>query len=216
MNGNDAAGQLPTPQPRWINSTSDYGRVAKWLHWTTAALFLGSYCAVYFRHWFTEAQTPANWTALQLHLSFGITIAVIVALRVAWRLSQRQPAHEPGTRMEHRAAHAGHMALYAVMIIMPLTGYLGTGVLTEFYFLFDIPKFESTALFSVFVEDGLGLTFKQWEAPLDFVHKTLLGQWLVWILILGHAAAALYHHFVRRDRTLLRMTSGGRHGRRTR
>jgi cytochrome b561 len=35
-----------------------------------------------------------------------------------------------------------------------------------------------------------------------------MGAWLVWILVLGHAAAALYHHFVMHDRTLLKMTRG--------
>ena len=98
------------------------------------------------------------------------------------------------------------MRLYAVMIIMPLTGYLGTGVNTEFFFMFDVPKFESTPLFSALVSDGLGLTFKEFEEPIDFIHKDILGAWLVWLLILGHFAAALYHHFIKKDKTLLKMT----------
>ena len=148
-------------------------------------------------------------TALQIHLSVGVTIAVVVVLRVLWRLSTPQPADEPGTPLAHRAAHLGHMALYAVMIVAPITGYLGTGVDTDFFFLFDIPKFESTALFQAVVADGMGLDFKTFEKPIDFIHKDVLGAWLIWLLIAGHAAAALYHHFVRRDRTLLKMTTGG-------
>ena len=112
------------------NTTDNYGTIAKWLHWITALLFLGSYASVYYRHWFTEEKTPANWTALQLHLSIGITIGVVVTLRILWRLANRTPDPEPGTRLEHLAAKAGHFALYAVMVIMPVTGYLGTGVNT--------------------------------------------------------------------------------------
>lgn len=193
------------------NTAHDYGTVAKWLHWLTALLFLASYCSVYYRHWFTEAKTPENWTALQIHLSVGVSIAVIVALRVFWRLTNRVPEPEPGTRLEHLAAHLGHYALYAIMIIMPVTGYVGTGVDTEFFFLFDIPKFEDTALFTRLVTEGLGMSFEAFEEPVDFLHKDILGAWVVWLLILGHAAAALYHHFVRRDRTLYRMTTGGAH-----
>jgi cytochrome b561 len=37
-----------------------------------------------------------------------------------------------------------------------------------------------------------------------------MGAWLVWMLILGHIAAAMYHHFIKRDRTLLKMTHGNR------
>ncbi|MCG7536609.1 cytochrome b [Pseudoalteromonas sp. OOF1S-7] len=191
------------------NTARDYSTIAKWLHWGTALLFLAAYVSVYYRQWFTEAKTPQNWTALQLHLSIGMSIAVIVALRIIWRWLHATPAAEPGTHIEHLAAHLGHYALYAVMIIAPLTGYMGTGVDTEFFFLFDIPKFESTALFTALVEQGMGLSFNEFEMPIDFIHKEVLGAWLIWILILGHALAALYHHFIKRDRTLLKMTLGG-------
>lgn len=189
------------------NTKDNYGMIAKWLHWSVALLFLGAYVSVYFRHWFTLEDTPANWTALQLHLSFGVTIGVIVVLRVLWRIMNRLPDEEPGTKMEHLAAHAGHYALYAVMIILPITGYLGTGVDTEYFLLFDIPAFDSTQVFESVI-GRLGVTPDQFEEPLDFVHKQILGKWLAWILILGHAAAALYHHYVKKDRTLRKMTTG--------
>ncbi len=189
------------------NTAENYGSIAKWLHWSTALLFLASYCSVYYRQWFTEAKTPENWTALQLHLSVGVTIGVIVVLRILWRIMNRRPDPEPGTRLEHLAAHWGHYALYAIMVIMPVTGYLGTGVATEYFFLFDIPKFEDTSLFTAVVSEGLGMTFEQFEAPIDFIHKDIFGSWLVWLLILGHISAALYHHWVKKDRTLYRMTT---------
>ncbi len=188
------------------NTAENYGLIAKCLHWGTAVLFLGAYISVYYRHWFTEDKTPENWTAIQLHLSIGVTIAVVVALRIVWRVANRVPNLEPGTKLEHLAAHVGHYALYTIMIIMPITGYVGTGVNTEYFFLFDIPKFEDTQLFESLVRNGLGLTFEEFEEPIDFIHKQILGAWLVWILILGHVSAALYHHFVKEDKTLRKMT----------
>ncbi|WDE13953.1 cytochrome b [Thalassomonas haliotis] len=189
------------------NTADNYGTIAKWLHWGTAVLFLASYMSVYYRHWFTQEKTPENWTALQLHLSVGVTIAVVVVLRIVWRMTNRVPDLEPGSKLEHLAAHAGHYALYAIMIIMPVTGYVGTGVNTEYFFLFDIPKFEDTQLFVSLVSEGLGLSFKEFEAPIDFIHKDILGAWLVWILILAHVLAALYHQFFKKDRTLAKMTT---------
>ena len=188
------------------NTTEHYGSIAKWFHWVTAVFFLASYCTVYYRHWFTEEKTPENWIALQLHLSVGISIAVLVVLRIIWRSINRLPDPEPGTRLEHWLAHFGHYALYVIMIIMPVTGYIGTGVNTEFFLMFDIPKFESTPLFNTVVNDGLGMTFKEFEKPVDFIHKDVLGAWLVWLLILGHVLAALYHQFIKKDRTLSKMT----------
>jgi cytochrome b561 len=187
------------------NTAQSYGSIAKWFHWTTAGLFLASYMAVYYRHWFTEEKTPENWTALQLHLSIGVTIAVIVVLRILWKVLNQSPALEPGTRLQHLAAKSGHYAHYAVIIVMPLTGYIETGVNTEYFFLFDIPKFESTYLYNLLVTDGLGISFETFEEPVDFVHKNIGGAWLVWMLILGHVMAALYHHFIKKDQTLYKM-----------
>jgi len=188
------------------NTIDSYGVISKWLHWTTAILFLLSYISVYYRHWFTQEETPSNWIALQLHLSVGVTIAVIVVLRIVWRLKNPAPGLEPGTKWEHLIAHAGHYALYIVMIVMPITGYIGTSVNTEFFFIFDVPKFEDTAMYQYLVVNTLGLSFEQFERPIDYIHKNILGAWLVWILILGHVSAALYHHFVRKDATLRKMT----------
>ncbi len=39
-----------------------------------------------------------------------------------------------------------------------------------------------------------------------FIHKEILGKWLAWLLIVGHAGAALYHHYVKKDHTLRKMT----------
>jgi cytochrome b561 len=186
------------------NSATHYGSMARTLHWLTALLFLLAYMAVYYRHWFTEDKTVENWNALQLHLSFGMSIAVLVVLRLYWRFSTRQPDPEPGSPLAHKAAHYGHVLLYVVLIAMPLTGYLGTGVATEFFFLFDIPKFADTWLFQSVIGSSMGLTFEQFEVPVDFIHKNG-GAYLVWVLILGHAAAALYHHWRLKDLTLLKM-----------
>jgi cytochrome b561 len=54
----------------------------------------------------------------------------------------------------------------------------------------------------------MGLSFEEFEAPIDFIHKDIMGKWAVWILIAGHVMAAMYHHFVKKDRTLVKMTSG--------
>jgi len=129
-------------------------------------------------------------------------------LRLIWRSMNRLPDPEPGSRMEHAAAHIGHMALYAMMVIMVITGYAGTGVNTEYFFLFEIPKFESTQAFALLIQDAMGMTFETFEKPIDFIHKEVFGEWLAWILIAGHVGAAMYHHLVKKDRTLFKMTSG--------
>jgi cytochrome b561 len=188
------------------NTAENYGSIAKWFHWLTALLIFGSYLTVYYRRWFTEDKTPENWAFLQLHLSIGVTIAVVVVLRVLWKIFNRNPDPVPGSQLEHLAAKLGHLALYAVLIIMPITGYLGTGANIEYFFMFDITSFKNTEYFTMNYGDTM--TFKEFEKPFDFIHKDIMGAWVVWLLIVGHIAAALYHHLVKKDRTLIKMTTG--------
>ena len=185
------------------NTEHDYGAIARYLHWGIAMLFLLSYCSVYYRHWFTEKDTPENWIALQLHLSVGITIASLVALRIVWRLTNPPPPLEPDTPLAQRAAHGGHFLLYTAMVVMPVTGYIGTGVNTDFFFLFEITKFEDTQAFA-WLSAALNVGAEEFEDVVDAIHETG-GAFIVWALIAGHVFMALYHHFVKKDRTLLKM-----------
>jgi cytochrome b561 len=187
---------------QWRNTRNSYGAIAKALHWLVAGLFLLAYGSVYYRHWFTEERSSAWFTSGNLHRCAGVSIAVFVLLRIIWRLRNPPPELPAGPRWEHAAARAGHFALYFVMVMMPLTGYLGTGAPTEFGW-FTVPSFEDTELFQWM--SGGTMTFEEFEKPLDFLHKDLGGALFVWILIVIHTAAALYHHFVRKDDVLRRM-----------
>lgn len=93
------------------------------------------------------------------------------------------------------------------MVGMPVTGYLGTSVDTEFFTLFDVTRFGSTSAF-LWISEATGLSFEEWEVPNDFLHKDVGGKLVVWIMIVGHVSAALYHHFVKKDQTLIKMLPG--------
>ena len=190
-----------------LNTKERYGVIAQALHWTVALLFLGAYCAVYYRHWFTLKKTPENIIAVQLHFSFGITIAVFVLLRVLYRLWDDQPDPAPGPRWRQLCARISHYGLYFFMILMPLTGYLGTGTTIKWFYLFEITGFNKTAVFETVVQGWMGLTWKAFEAPLDEIHR-FSGKWIVWVLIAIHVGAALYHHYHLKDTVLTRMLPG--------
>ncbi len=187
------------------NNRNRYGMVAQALHWIVALLFVAAFAAVYFRNWFTEPGTATNLSALQLHLSIGISVLVFAGLRLWWRLRSRMmPDELPGSRLEHLGAKLVHVGLYGVMIAMPVTGYVGTGVDTDFFGIATVPRFADTPLFDVAVGRGMGLTFEEFERPIDWLHKTL-GELLVLALVGLHVAAALYHQYIRRDDVMRRM-----------
>lgn len=192
------------------NTKEKYGLIAVLLHWIVALGFLGAYVSVYYRHWFSEGdfsrlELNSNTVALYLHLSFGLTVAAFVVLRILWKFMSKMPDDVPGSsRLEQFAAHGMHWILYAVMMIMPITGYMGTKLETNFFFLFNIPKFNDTFLYSLLVEQWLQMDWESFEPIMDAIHKNG-GAFVVWGLIAIHAGAALYHHIVRKDIVLKRM-----------
>ena len=190
------------------NTMANFGSVAKWFHWVTAACFLVCFMVVWFRHYIAEFKSDAWHSSLDYHIMAGWTVLALVLPRLYWRFKNIQPLEPPGSKLEHLGAKIGHWALYAMMIIMPITGYMGTHDDSNIYGLFSIPTLQDTALWQVVFVGMFDLTWDQVEAFADFVHKDILGAWILWILILIHIGAGLYHHYVKRDTTLVRMLPG--------
>ena len=187
------------------NTKDTYGIIAIALHWIVAFAFIINYAIIYYREWFVEGrEDPLFRTLLSYHYAIGVSVLVFVVLRIIWRLTNVQPTEVPGSRLEHLAAHAAHIALYAVMTIIPLSGYLGTGGPSQLFFFIDLPQFADTQIFKTVIEGWMSLTWEEFEAPIDFIHKEG-GAYVVWVLIVVHAGAALFHHFARGDVVLKRM-----------
>ncbi len=189
------------------NTKERFGVIAMTLHWIVAALFLVLYLSVYSREWFLEPQSPLRWPILKVHFACGMTAMIFVGLRVAYKIFDRSPKPLPAPKYQHLGVKLAHLALYAVMIAMPLTGYFGTGANIDVFGLFEVPKFKSTAVYDAVVTNALGLSWEMFEKPMDFIHKKG-GRYVVWVLILTHIGAALFHHFHRQDNTLRRMLPG--------
>lgn len=195
------------------NTNLTYGSVAKWLHWATAFCFIFAYISVYYGLWIVALDDGARRMARTVHTMFGISVGLLVIPRLVWRFMNVVPADEPGPRWQHMAAHYAHWMLYLFIILLPLTGWMGFGGRSiNFFWLFEIPTFRSTALFEWLVVDQMGLDFKTFEGPIDYLHKAILGKWLAWMLIAVHIVAALYHHYRLGDNTLKKMIPFGRVG----
>jgi cytochrome b561 len=99
-----------------------YTRIAILLHWLVAVLILGNLVLVW-----TVDSLPDVWTrpAIDMHKSLGLTVLGLVVLRLLWRITHRPPplpdTYKP---WERRASHVTHIALYVLIVLMPLTGYI--------------------------------------------------------------------------------------------
>ena len=189
---------------KYKNTNYSFGLIAIILHWIVAIAFIVNYIIIYYSDWFVEPKTDLAQTLFSYHTAIGVSVIVFVVLRIIWRFMNTQPKNVPGSKLEHLAAHGAHILLYCVMIIVPLSGYLGTGGPSQLFFFIEVPRFADTQLFLTVIEGWMGLSWEQFEAPMDFIHKQG-GAYVVWVLIAAHAGAALYHHYIRKDVVLKRM-----------
>jgi len=177
---------------QWRNNSSHYGLVSIVLHWLVAVVVFALFGLGY---WMVGLDYYSSWrqTAPDLHKSIGLLLFAVMLGRVIWRCFNPAPGSLPNHgRMTRLASKLGHGFLYLGLFVLMLSGYListadGRGI--EVFGLFEVPA----SLTSIpDQEDVAGL-----------VHE-----YLAWTLVIFagiHGLAALKHHFIDRDRTLLRM-----------
>lgn len=186
------------------NTTDSYGLIAVTLHWLIAILFLFSYVSMYAPEVLGLQSTGRGPSpGLAVHQAVGISIFVVAVIRVLWRWTSVHPAELPAPAWQQWAARAVHILLYLGMFLMPLTGYLGTRGATNLGII-QLPAFPNTTIFNTVLVGWLGMDWDSFEAPMDAFHHFVGGN-LLWMLILLHIAAAIYHHLVMHDRTIARM-----------
>lgn len=169
-----------------------YSSSQKALHWILFVLVVGLYGLTYGGDFFPRGD-PNRGAVWWLHISFGLLLAALVIVRVALRFVRGAPELPASMSViEKRVARAGHLALYGLLIIIPILGILLTwfrGDALTFFGLFTIPDpFQPDRPTAGFIRELHGLAANG-------------------ILILAglHALAALWHYFVRKDDVLQRM-----------
>ncbi|HTT12687.1 MAG TPA: cytochrome b [Burkholderiaceae bacterium] len=173
------------------NTATSWGALAKNFHWIMAVLILVQ---------ITLGLLAVNWhlspAKIQLffwHKSLGVLILALLAVRIAWRLANATPAlpaDMPG--WERSAARLSHALLYALLILLPLTGWLvnsAANIPFRAFWLVPLPAI---------VEPNKSLA-----ASFARVHLGLV-VFFAFVLTV-HIAAALRHHFVKRNTVLVRM-----------
>jgi len=191
------------------NSATGYGSVAKWLHWLTAGVVVLAYLLIESLHWIFGGEGPMRLPLIRFHKAVGFSVLVLTVLRLSWRMSNpqpRPPQSMPGWQV--RLSRVSHFLLYLFLLAMPVTGYVGNSVGID-YGIFQIAAFKDTQI-GQWALNTLGVTYEQWEIPFDTFHYRISGPFIVWVLVLVHVCAALYHHAVLKDDVLRRMLPGKR------
>ncbi|RDE08580.1 cytochrome b [Pelagibacterium lacus] len=177
-------------------SPETYDPVAKALHWLMALAILS---LIGFGLYMTS-QPPSlrTYRLFDFHKAAGLSLMVLAILRLGWRIYRpAPPVLTQGTRpWEIWMAHGTHIALYTLMIAIPIVGWIGasaSGLPMSFFGVSPIPALIGP---SEQVQDA-ALALHGWLNKLFMAAIAL------------HVAGALKRHFVLRDATLRRMLPFG-------
>jgi cytochrome b561 len=170
-----------------------YAASSRWLHWLTLLLLLFIIPLGVWIKYFEPADEAFKLRLYNFHESLGVLVFVLVLLRIVNRhlfpppaLPQDMPA------IMRLAAHATHVGLYALLFLMPLTGFLATNA-----WGFPLSVFGVLPIPSPLGKD------EALAKVLSFLHWC--GAIAIGLLILGHLAGVVHHTFIRRDGLLRRM-----------
>jgi cytochrome b561 len=169
------------------------------LHWLMAFAILGTTATMYYSQTFeAEAGTSAAARAeyirlLGLHKSMGLVVLFLVLFRFGWNLHRRRPPLPANMSVgQRKLATRVHHAFYFLMLAIPLSGWFASmayGGHTRFFGLFLMPEFLA----------------KDIDASTLYRNLHIWGGWLMFLLLVLHIGAALWHHYSRRDATLAQM-----------
>ena len=173
-----------------------YTSTAMALHWLAALLVIVTFPLGLYAH--SLALSPFKLQLLSYHKWIGVTIFLLTVLRLTWRMGHiPPPLPETIPPWQQRAAHGLHFLLYLLLLAIPVSGWMmssAKGVPVVYFGLVQLPDL-------VGKNKELGDMLQEIHEALNFGMLALVGM---------HIAAALKHHFIDRDATLLRMLPFGK------
>jgi len=173
------------------NHPDKYSSLSIGLHWLMLLLFIAVYALIELRGIYPKGSEPRE-AMKALHFSFGLSIFALVWVRLIARFVSATPLIQPALpRWQQQLSIAVHLLLYALMIAMPLLGWIGLSAAGK-----PIPFF-NLQLPALIAEN------KELAKQVMEIHETVgtAGYFLIGV----HTIAALYHHYIARDNTLRRM-----------
>ena len=175
------------------HSNDRYHPASIGLHWLIALLIAAGFGLGTFM--VDLPFSPSKLKYFSWHKWIGVTVFLLAVVRVIWRMTHPPPPALPAPAWQLRIAHLTHWALYVLIIITPISGWIyssSTGFQTVYLGLIPLP-------------DLIGKD-PSLKGPLKLVHLSL--NYTMAALVALHAAAALKHHFIDRDGVLRRMLPG--------
>jgi cytochrome b561 len=174
--------------------TMTYTVTARVLHWLTAIIVVTALLIGIAMDRIGEG--PVADFFYNFHRSLGALLIPVALFRFYWRFTHKPPPLPADIPLPQRlVAEAVHYLLYAIIIVQPMIGWIATSAYRA-----PIPVFGLFNLPPIWPEN------RAFSEMLFTVHAYI--GWALCGLLAMHIGGALFHHFIRKDRILMRMVTG--------
>jgi cytochrome b561 len=177
------------------NSNTNWGSVSRLFHWGLGLVIIGM---IAYGWWMNHFPARADrFFYRSVHADIGYVVLLLTVIRLIWRWINLVPALPSDTpRWQRIAARVSHGALYGVTILVAMLGWAHSGAhkpdYGDWFWLFRVPQITSTDK----------------AAAQAYEDRHILFAYVLLALIVIHVAAAIWHHFVKRDSVTARMIDG--------
>lgn len=176
------------------NTTERYGLLSIGMHWLMLLLLIAVYACIELRVLFPKGSDPRE-AIKAWHFMLGMLVFLLALARIALQMAGPSPAITPEpAQWQRRLAGLMHLMLYALMILMPLAGWLALSAAGK-----PIPFFGLQLPPLTGEDKALAGAIKEFHEIVGTAGYFLIGL---------HALAGLFHHYLVRDNTLTRMLPG--------
>lgn len=168
---------------------ANYDNVAIGLHWLTALLVIIQFALAETWDWFSR---DTRESMQSVHVSLGVLLTAAILARIVWRWIPGHQVSSIESGWIRLASKSVHYLLYLLLVAQAVLGFaIGWSGGHPIHF-FGLP-----------IPGPLGALPRPTRHELRDLHSYV--GWAIIILAFGHALAALYHHYMLKDRVLGRM-----------
>jgi cytochrome b561 len=177
------------------NTRTSWGSISRLLHWGLGFVVVGM---IAYGWWMNHVPArPDRFFYRSIHADIGYVVLLLMVVRLIWRWINPAPALPADTpRWQQFAARVSHGALYGVTMLVAILGWAHSGAhkpdYADWFGLFRMPQITSTDKLAADAYEGRHIFFA----------------YVLLALIAIHVVAAIWHHFVKRDRVTARMIDG--------
>ena len=169
--------------------TARYDGISRFLHWLTLTLLIAQFALGWLMPDADSVKSPEGLVAW--HIGVGTSLLVVILIRFVWSLIRKNPGHIDQSQMLRVAARTVHIALYALLVGVPVLGWLnanGRAWLVQMAGVWPLPQ--------IATPESLGASIGEWHSASAIVLLILIGL---------HIVGALTHQFSFRGGILRRM-----------